>query len=506
VDLLSYDGTTVGVPTPRHSAVNAAPTSVAPPQRVPAPVRRTPPRWMRRYLWAVLLLDLLATEVAVGVAHLVRFGDRPSSFAFVGLLLFPPLWLLAVHLNGGYAVHDLGTGTGEFRSVLRAGVLVMAMVALISYALFLQLSRGFVLVAIPLAVLLTALARHIARRRVHRLRARGRCMRSVIAVGRERSVLDLVEQLRRDRYCGMEVVAACVPDPARASLLTAVGVPVLGNLEEAAAVVRGTNADAVAVTSASETAALYLRRLSWELEGSGVELLVAPGLMEVAGPRLHMRPFVGLPLLAVEEPNFRGTSRVVKTLIDRFAAGLALLVLAPVLLGVAVAVRLDSAGPSLYRQERIGKGGRPFTMFKFRSMVIGAHEQRDLVAADNLNGDGLLFKARNDTRVTRVGRVLRRFSLDELPQLINVLTGSMSLVGPRPPLADEVARYEQSVHRRLLVTPGLTGLWQVSGRSDLTWEESVRLDLRYVENWSLTLDLMILWKTLSTVVRASGAY
>jgi exopolysaccharide biosynthesis polyprenyl glycosylphosphotransferase len=232
---------------------------------------------------------------------------------------------------------------------------------------------------------------------------------------------------------------------------------------------------------------------------------VAPGLIEVAGPRLHIRPFEGLPLLSVEQPRFEGWSRVVKGVADRTVAALALLVLSPLLLAIALAVGVSSPGPVLYRQERVGINGRSFTMLKFRSMVQDADRQVDALRDDNIS-DGLLFKLRSDPRVTPVGRWLRRLSLDELPQLFNILGGSMSLVGPRPPLPSEVARYDSSVSRRLLVKPGLTGLWQVSGRSDLPWEEAVRLDLRYVENWSLALDLLILWKTARAVLSRSGAY
>jgi exopolysaccharide biosynthesis polyprenyl glycosylphosphotransferase len=261
----------------------------------------------------------------------------------------------------------------------------------------------------------------------------------------------------------------------------------------------------VAVTSASETAATYLRQLTWQLEGSGVEVLVSPGLIEVAGPRLHIRPFVGLPLLSVEEPEFSGWRRLVKGTIDRMIAAVLVVAAAPVLLGIALAVRLSGPGPVLYRQQRVGLGGQLYTMYKFRSMVIDAEARLAALQAAN-EGDGLLFKIRHDPRVTPVGRWLRRFSLDELPQLFNVLGGTMSLVGPRPPLPTEVERYDSSVRRRLLVRPGLTGLWQISGRSDLSWDDSVRLDLRYVENWSLALDVLIMWKTASAVFGSRGAY
>ncbi|WP_457001483.1 sugar transferase [Geodermatophilus sp. SYSU D00814] len=498
------------VPVPR-----SAPTAEAlTPAAVPAPawatasdgLRRPAPRWLRAYHVAVVGSDLVAGAVAGSLAQVVRFGTEvvPSTWMVMGL--FPVLSVVVVALAGGHRSAHLGTGTEEYRAVIRAGVGCLALVALASYALALELSRGLVVVAVPAALLLTAVGRHVLRRYVHRLRGHGRCLRTVLAVGRTNAVADLVRQLERDRHCGMVVVSACVPEPPVGTTLAGTDVPVAGDLRAAARLARELDVDAVAVTSSSETAAVYLRRLSWELEGSGIELLVAPGLMEVAGPRMHVRPFIGLPLVHVEEPVFTGPKRLVKELIDRVAAGLALVVLLPVLLAVAVAVRLDSSGPVLFRQVRVGRQGRTFSMLKFRTMCVDAEQRRAELAARNQNGDGPLFKVADDPRVTRVGRVLRRYSLDELPQLCNVLTGRMSLVGPRPPLPDEVAVYDDSVARRLLVKPGLTGLWQVSGRSDLTWDEAVRLDLRYVENWSLALDLQILWKTFHAVVRPLGAY
>jgi exopolysaccharide biosynthesis polyprenyl glycosylphosphotransferase len=325
-----------------------------------------------------------------------------------------------------------------------------------------------------------------------------------VVVGRGGAVLELVDRLRRERFAGLQVVAACVTEADMARVRAAGDLPVAG-LGDVLDVARRSGADTVAVTTASETSAEYLRRLSWQLEGSGVDLLVAPGLVEVAGPRLHIRPFEGLPLLAVEQPRFEGWTRLVKEVLDRLVAALAILVLLPVMLAIALAVRWSGPGPILFRQQRIGQGGRPFRMIKFRSMVVDADQQLELLRNANVS-DGLLFKIREDPRVTPVGRWLRRYSLDELPQLFNVLAGSMSLVGPRPPLPVEVARYDSSVSRRLLVKPGLTGLWQISGRSDLPWEETVRLDLRYVENWSLALDALILWKTGRAVLAGAGAY
>jgi exopolysaccharide biosynthesis polyprenyl glycosylphosphotransferase len=263
--------------------------------------------------------------------------------------------------------------------------------------------------------------------------------------------------------------------------------------------------DTVAVLPCPELDGPALRRLGWELEDTQAELLLAPAVTEIVGPRVRIRPVSGLPLLHMERPELRGVRRLTKEAFDRVSAAVGVLLLSPILVGIALAVKASSRGPVLFRQERVGRDGRTFSMLKFRSMVVGADRMADRLAGDS-DGNGVLFKKRADPRVTRVGRVLRRYSLDELPQLFNVLRGDMSLVGPRPPLQREVEQYGRDMHRRFLVKPGLTGLWQVSGRSDLSWDDSVRIDVRYVENWSLAFDFMILWKTAGAVVRGSGAY
>src|SRR5665811_1474546 len=282
-------------------------------------------------------------------------------------------------------------------------------------------------------------------------------------------------------------------------------VPVLGDESEAAEIAQRIGASTVACTSSAGFDTGGLRRLGWALEGSDIDLVVVPGLTDVAGPRVLTRPVAGLSLLHVDAPVFAGPQLALKTAIDRCGAAFLLIVLSPLFAVVSVLIRRDHKGPVFFRQERIGKGGTSFPMLKFRTMQVGAEAMLQSLL-DRSDGQGPLFKLRDDPRITRIGAKLRRYSLDELPQLINVLRGQMSLVGPRPPLPSEVEAYEHDVRRRLLVKPGMTGLWQINGRSDLSWEESVRLDLYYVENWSVMSDLMILWRTGRAVIHASGAY
>jgi exopolysaccharide biosynthesis polyprenyl glycosylphosphotransferase len=385
--------------------------------------------------------------------------------------------------------------------VFRGGVGLIAGAAVISYALELDLARSYVLVALPTAIVAVVVLRFALRKRLHCARARGESLRRVIVVGHELSVIGITRQLRRERYHGLEVVGACLP-PDHDGVLD---LPVYGTFDDIASAVDVADADTVVVLSCPELDGVALRRLAWRLERDEVDLVVASALIDVAGARTTIRPFDGLPMLHVEHPRLHGGIRVVKELVDRVGALALLLLFGPVLLAVALCVRITSRGPVLFRQVRVGRDGREFRIFKFRSMYVDAEAR--LAELRHLNEyDGVLFKMRDDPRVTPVGRWLRRFSLDELPQLLNVLAGQMSLVGPRPPLPSEVAAYADDVRRRLAVKPGMTGLWQVSGRSDLPWEEAVRLDLRYVENWSLSLDLVILLRTMTAVVRSSGAY
>ena len=471
---------------------------------------------MRRYQSLLVVIDLVAAAIAVLVASALRFGmpDNTSTHVVAYALVdvgIPLVWVCVVALNRAYEGRFVGAGAAEFDRLFKAFLYLTAVVAIGSYATHADIARGFVVVALPLALVFDLIGRYGARKYLHFLRRRSRAMTGMLLVGDARGIADFTALLRRDRFAGMRVVGACVPtelldDDETLQALADVDVPLLGDVDSVLHAVEISKADTVAIVSSSRLGPERLRWISWQLEGTPTDLVVSPGLIEIAGPRLHIQPVAGLPLVHVEEPEFAGFRRLVKGVFDRSIATLVLALLAPVALGVVLAVRLTSRGPVFFRQQRVGRGGRLFTMIKFRSMYVNAEERKRELEERNVNSDGLWFKIPDDPRITPVGRFIRKYSLDELPQLFNVLTGRMSLVGPRPNLPSEVAKYEPDMRRRLLVKPGITGLWQVSGRNDLSWQETVQLDLRYVENWSLGYDLMILWKTPSAVARASGAY
>ena len=466
--------------------------------------------WRSIYVRRLVLADAGCALVAGAVGRMAEVGPVTGTFThldspLVAAPLLTALWVSAMLAARAYEERFLWLGAEEFRRVFFAAVLLLATVGTVSWAFRLEVARSFVVVALPLATVLTLAHRFVQRAWLHRERGKGRFQQTAIVVGHRGGVAALHEQFDRQAEHGYRVIGCCVPGNRRDRLPTFDGLPVLGTLDDVVDVVRRYEVDAVAVLPSPELDGPAMRRLGWELEKTQAELLLAPAVTEVAGPRVRIRPVAGLPLMHVERPEFRGLRRVAKTAFDLSAASLGIVVISPVLIGLAIAVKLSGPGPVLYRQERIGRDGRPFALLKFRSMVREADTLADTLAHRS-EGNAVQFKMRQDPRVTRVGAVMRRYSLDELPQLFNVLGGSMSLVGPRPHVSREVEQYGFDMRRRLLVKPGITGLWQVSGRSDLSWDDSVRMDLRYVENWTLTFDLMILWKTVGAVVRGSGAY
>ncbi|MBL7499327.1 sugar transferase [Frankia sp. CNm7] len=481
-------------------------------------------RWERRYVRVLIAFDVAACVVAAGGAYLIRFGG----FGFLDFLSFdvstvsprwyllsmvalPIVWVVAMALNRAYEPRFLGGGSEEFRRVVNAAVRVVATVGTVSYATKAEIARAYVLIVFPLAIVLSVAGRIGGRGILHRMRRQGRCMHRVLVVGAGESAATLVRLAQRDPTAGWSVVGVVLDrlpgrhsrDRPERSGFDLLGVPIVGTSETLHTAIRATRATTVAISPQMDGETL--QRVLWNLEGTDVDVLVSSALTDVVGPRISIRPVAGLPLLHIREPELTGSRRLLKTLFDRTTALVGVLLLMPLFVGLALAIRFTSRGPAIFKQTRVGQGGKEFTMFKFRSMYLDADARVADLAAQN-EGSGLLFKMRDDPRVTRAGKFLRKWSLDELPQLFNVLNGTMSLVGPRPPLPREVAQYKGDVHRRLMVKPGLTGLWQISGRSDLEWDESVRLDLRYVENWNLAMDFIILWRTAFAVLRREGAY
>ncbi len=486
-------------------APTAGPDRSAPPQN---PIARN----LRRIVALTAVADVVTLLAALMLAWQLRVN-----FDVWSATLDPTLartqatapwmvvaWFLVLGAQGAYARRNFGAGTDEFRTVATASVITAGLVSMFCYIAQYPISRGFLVLAFFLGTPLLLLERYAGRKVLHRLRISGRIMHRVVAVGGPSGIAEMLAVLRRERYVGYEVVAACVPH-GMPVLPGTLDVPVVGSVGKTREVCDELGADTVLVARGGYASSTDLRRIAWDLEGSNIDLVVVPSLVDIAGPRIHMRPVAGLPLLHIEEPQSGEAGGIDKRLFDVLGALLALVVLSPVLAAVALAIKLEDRGPVLFRQRRIGRRGTEFSCLKFRSMFVDA----DRLEESLRERDGhktALWKAKSDPRVTRVGNVIRKYSLDELPQLFNVIAGQMSLVGPRPQQRWEVETYTDAVRRRLLVRPGMTGLWQVSGRSELSLDESIRLDLYYVDNWSMTGDVMIMAKTVRAVLASSGAY
>jgi exopolysaccharide biosynthesis polyprenyl glycosylphosphotransferase len=454
----------------------------------------------------LVAFDATAIVVALCVGYLARFGvAHDLSVGGIPYLLAGMLvgagWLGSLAGSGAYRVRFLGAGVEEYKRLTNGTFRAWSVTAIVCYAAKIDLARGFVLVAIPTGFALLVCGRMLARRWLVADRARGRLLHRVLVVGDRRAAVALTRQLQREHAAGFEVVGACLPADGRETLPGEV--PVLGSVAAAADAARSHHVDTVIIAASSAAPAETVRRISWALEGSGIDLVVAPSITDVAGPRVSVRPVAGLPLLHVDQPELAGARWLAKQTVDRLGAVVLLLLLSPILLAVAAAVRRTSPGPALFRQSRVGRDGHEFRVFKFRTMYADAEHRLAALRPRN-ESDGLLFKIADDPRITPLGRFLRRSSLDELPQLINVVLGDMSLVGPRP-LPVKNSDFTGDVRRRLMVRPGITGLWQVAGRSQLAWDDAVRLDLYYVENWTISLDLAILLRTVGAVLRGTGA-
>jgi exopolysaccharide biosynthesis polyprenyl glycosylphosphotransferase len=457
--------------------------------------------WERPLQITALIGDVVIATVAVSVTALVSLHDGHDVIATAALAGM--LWVSMVAAFGGYQVRRMGSGPEEFQAILRAGLAVTAVMVMTAYTTHVTLPRRWVFITMPVIGIACGIWRLIARKSLHRRRRTGQAMLRTLVVGSPGRVAPVIGDLSHETHHGYLVVGACTPY-LDLDAESSIGVETLGTLSDIPQVVVDHEIDVVIVTG-SELAGSALRRLSWALEHAGAQLVVAPGLVEVAGPHVSLRPAAGLSLVHLEIPSQHMARGLGKAVLDRCLGAGLLLAASPVIGAAALAVKINDPGPAFFAQTRAGVDGQPFTMWKLRSMVVDAEKIREQLL-DRNEGAGLLFKMADDPRVTPVGRFIRRYSIDELPQLWNVVRGDMSLVGPRPPLMSEYEQYHDAVNRRLRVKPGCTGLWQVSGRSNLSWDQSVNLDLRYVDNWSLAMDLLILWKTLRVVLRGSGAY
>ena len=413
------------------------------------------------------------------------------------------VWYAFLEAADAYELERVGSAARELKAVFSGTGVIAAGFAFVSFAARASLSRTFFAVAFGLGMVLLLVSHWTMRAFLRHAHCQGLYMRPVVVVGARGPVTALVRELERARWAGMQVVAACVPETEAWEPIGDVRwVLPTASLRD---VVLESGANHVFLTAGAGETPRHVRRIAWSLEGTDAELAVVPALTDIAGGRIHPRPVAGLPLIGLEQPQLSGLQSISKRTVDLLGSGLLLVLLSPLFAVLAILIKRDDGGPVFYRQTRVGREGREFCCLKLRSMVVDADRRLAALTAAN-EAHGFLFKLREDPRVTRVGRMIRKYSLDELPQLVNVLRGEMSLVGPRPPLPSEVASYHADMVRRLKVRPGMTGLWQVSGRSDLTADESERLDLYYVDNWSLTYDLGILWRTIWVVLKRKGAY
>jgi exopolysaccharide biosynthesis polyprenyl glycosylphosphotransferase len=479
--------------------------------------------WRRKYVARMRWSDALALFVAMVGTQLVRFqmenaglhlgSDFSIPYWIVGIVL-GFAWWLHLELRGARDVRLIGYGLEETRQVANTTLVLFSAVAIVSFAFNIPTARSYVLIALPLGIGLLILGRFIVRDRLIKERYRGESVSRTLVVGRVASVAELVESLRKNPDSGFDTTAVYTPSTVKTlppeiqrvqlphNALARGERPSVEGIIDAC---RQHGIQTVVLSSNVPLSTREIRQLSWLLTDERIRLVMDTGLTDIAGPRIHMQQVAGLPLIHVATPRMSRGAALVKRSMDVLGSAAALIVLSPVLAVLALIIKKHDGGPVFYAHERIGVDGQRFKVLKFRTMRTDAAQMLPQLLAES-GGKALLFKVKNDPRITKPGHWLRRFSLDELPQFVNVLRGDMSLVGPRPQIQAEVDEYDKYMHRRLRVKPGITGLWQVSGRNNLDVEQSVRLDLYYVENWSPLLDTLILARTFKAVVAKDGAY
>ena len=451
-----------------------------------------------RLRYWILLSDAVIIVVATLTAYFTRFGNEAETASITGPIqivgtLLPLFWLAVLITLGAYDRRFLFVGLREYSRIGQSAVVVVALVSSVSFLFKFDTSRAYVLLTIPLALLLLLTERWIWRRYLLRQRMKGIGLARTLLVGDEAERRVLSQDMAEKPWAGYEVVAELplndsIEDPI-SQIITALETH---------------NCTALALAGSTASDAPLVREISWQIEGRSIDLLVAAGLGGTTGPRVSLRIATGLPLLHLDEVTLRTTQRIAKRSLDLVGSALLLITLSPLFVSIGLAILVSSGLPVSFRQARAGRDEEIFTMWKFRTMTRDADSQRQ--ALRQVSGTkGPIFKAERDPRITKIGHFLRRWSLDELPQLINVLGGSMSLVGPRPHPLDDVDRYAKRDRRRLLAKPGMTGLWQIAGRSDLDWDQSIEMDLLYIENWTFLGDLVILARTLQAVIQGDGA-
>lgn len=470
--------------------------------------------WRRRRVLPSLtafVMDAVVVLVSIYLGWQLRaqlgwFRDAKDVDAIARSAMVPmaAIWMVLLIFVGSYAASGMGTGTTEYRRVLSATLATAGSIGVTAYLLQFPLSRGMFFLTFLVGLPLLLFCRNLLRRVIHRLHERGLMLQRVLLVGGPQQVAEVSKVLHRERWLGLDIIGAALPQ-GEGSGSGDTGPRILGSSARLESLAHEWKPDVVMFVGGAVDSAAEMRRAAWGLEATGARIMLVPSLTDVASDRITVRPAGGLPMMELDGPASHTRSQLLKRSFDIAGAGAVLLLASPVMALTALAIKLDDGGPVFYRQMRVGRDGLPFRCLKFRSMVTGAETMRAEVT-NQLGDDHVLFKSKADPRVTRPGRFIRRFSVDELPQLFNVLQGSMSLVGPRPPLPSEVAQYSSDVHRRLAVRPGMTGLWQVSGRSDLSWDDAVRLDLYYVDNWSFLRDVAILMRTVQAVLSSRGAY
>ena len=455
----------------------------------------------------LLDLGILGTSISLYIAVMINSGylidEVETPLTGAAMIVW---WLLLILLRGGYEARYLGVGNEEFKRVVNAGVTMLAAIAIASYVAKSAPPLRLVLPSLLIGTMLILLGRWLLRVWLGRQRLQGRFQQSTLIVGDRLRSAALSESFAADAVAGFKVIGTVQPPRVAVSdsRTDARDHVVDAWLDDVMDWIDAHNVHAVAVAESTAVDPALLRRLAWRLEGPRIDLLVSPVLSDVAGPRMSVRPAAGLPLIHLDEPSLTGPKRALKRFVDLLIAIPLVVVLLPVYLLIGIAIKFDSLGRALYISDRVGRSGETFRCIKFRTMHVGADSMRADVIGDL--DDEVADRYRDDPRVTRVGGVLRRWSMDELPQLFNVISGSMSLVGPRPMLPDELTLLGDAEHRRHLTKPGMTGLWQISGRKEVSWDDRMRMDLHYVETWSIALDVVILAKTAKAVIAGHGAY